>query len=641
MCGIAGYVGIADDGALLKAMTDCIQHRGPDSDGYFRDGDAGLGMRRLKIIDLAGGDQPISNEDDSLVIIFNGEIYNYQPLREGLLQRGHQLKTKSDTEVVLRLFQEEGPRMLHRLNGMFAIAIWDRKRRRLFVARDRLGVKPLYYVDLGGRFLFGSEFKSIQRYDAFTPTVDPAGVHDYLALRYVPGPGGMFKELRKLPAGHYLFVENGTVSVEQWWEPPCYSGPWNRSDEEYLEGFAEHFERSVKLRQISEVPVGTYLSGGVDSQTITAVMARQISTPVRTFTVGFDFQHDELTEAAATAKLLGADHTEVRCRATDIALLPQITWHMDEPLGDPIIIPMYQLAREAKKKVTVILAGEGAVEVLGGYLFHKALLQGHQLAGVVPGALRRGALAPMVRAVPAKLLDLAFDYPASLGERGKQKVADYIELLDPSQLDAAWRHLISLFDARDTAGLYTDDFQAAIARSRAAPVSAVSGRCGLDAPFLNRIIDLQFGHWLPDDILTKQDKMSMAGSVEVRVPFLDYELVEYALKLPPRLKIAGGKNKIILRRFAQRHLPAPAAGRRKVPFYVPFEQFMADAAFQEMLADCLSDRAVKARGLFRPEAVAKLRAQTHAGEFIFAKQVFSLVTLELWYRMAVDRRGRL
>ncbi len=639
MCGICGYVGIADDGALLPAMTACITHRGPDSDGFFCEGDVGLGMRRLRIIDLAGGEQPIANEDDSLVIVFNGEIYNYQPLREELLTRGHTLRTRSDTEVILHLFEDQGPACLHRLNGMFAIAIWDKKRRRLFLARDRLGVKPLYYVELGGRVLFASEFKAIQRYRDFAPTVNPAAVDDYLALRYVPGPGGMFRELRKLPAGHFAIVEKGRVSLERWWTPELYAGPFPRTDEEYLEGFAEHFERSVRMRLISEVPLGAYLSGGVDSGTIVAVMSRQLSRPVRTFTVGFDFQHDELAEAAAAARYLGAEHTEVSCRASDVELLPRIVWHLDEPLGDPIVIPMYQLAREAKRAVTVILAGEGADELLGGYLFHRALLQGHRLAALTPRAVRRHLLAPLVRAVPASLLDLAFDYPAELGARGRQKVADFLELLDPEQLPEAWRHLISLFDPRDTAGLYTAEFRAAIGAARAAPAGAARPAALDGTPYLNRIIDLQFAHWLPDDILTKQDKMSMASGVEVRVPFLDYQLVEYALRLPPRLKTRGRATKAILRRYAARYLPPPAVQRPKMPFFVPFERFIGEPAFQEMVADCLSERVVRERGLFEPGSLARLRERTHAGEFIYAKQVFSLVMLELWYRMAVDRRG--
>jgi asparagine synthase (glutamine-hydrolysing) len=637
MCGICGYLGIADTG-LLQDMIGSILHRGPDSAGHYQGDGIGLGIRRLSIIDVAGGDQPIENEDGNLVIVFNGEIYNYQPLMEELLAKGHRFKTRSDTEVVLHLYEEMGPACLTRLNGMWGLAIWDKRRRRLFLARDRLGVKPLYYVQLGEKFLFASEFKAILRYEGWQPTLDPRGVHDYLALRYVPGPGGMFRELRKLPAAHFAIVENGRLTLTRYWEPECYAGPFPRRDEEYLEEFAEQFERSVRMRLISEVPLGAYLSGGVDSGTIVAVMARLLDQPVRTFTVGFDYQHDELAEAADTAKRLGCRHTEVSCRAEDVNLLPKIVWHLDEPLGDPIVIPMYQLAHEAKRQVTVILAGEGADETLGGYLFHRALLSGHRLASAVPAPLRRALLQPAVAMAPASLLNLAFDYPATLGARGKLKVLDFLGLLEPAQLPEAYRHLISLFDPRDTADLYTDDFRASLGGSPPASTGAPNGD---HVPYLNRIIDLQFADWLPEDILMKQDKMSMASGIEARVPFLDYQLVEYLLRVPPRLKIRGGTNKSLLRQYAARYLPQAAATRRKMPFYVPLDNFLGDKYFREMVGETLSDRAVRDRGVFRPESVARLRAASGQGDFLYGKQLFSLVMLELWFRMAVDRRGRL
>jgi asparagine synthase (glutamine-hydrolysing) len=637
MCGICGYLGIADTG-LLEDMIGSIVHRGPDSAGHYQGEGIGLGIRRLSIIDVAGGDQPIENEDGNLVIVFNGEIYNYQPLMEELLAKGHRFKTRSDTEVVLHLYEEMGPACLSRLNGMWGLAIWDKRRRRLFLARDRLGVKPLYYVQLGDKFLFASEFKAILRYEGWQPTLDPRGVHDYLALRYVPGPGGMFRELRKLPAAHFAIVENGRLTLTRYWEPECYAGPFPRRDEEYLEEFAEQFERSVRMRLISEVPLGAYLSGGVDSGTIVAVMARLLDQPVRTFTVGFDYQHDELAEAADTAKRLGCRHTEVSCRAEDVNLLPKIVWHLDEPLGDPIVIPMYQLAHEAKRQVTVILAGEGADETLGGYLFHRALLSGHRLASAVPALLRRAFLQPAVALAPASLLNLAFDYPATLGARGKLKVFDFLGLLEPGQLPEAYRHLISLFDPRDTADLYTDDFRASLGGSPPASTGAPNGD---HVPYLNRIIDLQFPDWLPEDILMKQDKMSMASGIEARVPFLDYQLVEYLLRVPPRLKIRGGTNKSLLRQYAARYLPEAAATRRKMPFYVPLDNFLGDKYFREMVGETLSDRAVRERGVFRPESVARLRGASGQGDFLYGKQLFSLVMLELWFRMAVDRRGRL
>jgi asparagine synthase (glutamine-hydrolysing) len=636
MCGICGYVGARQDG-LLERMTAALSHRGPDSAGYFVGDGVGLGHRRLSIIDVAGGQQPIENEDGSVVLICNGEVYNYQELRAELVARGHRFRTHSDSEVILHLYEDLGPRCLQRMVGMWAVAIYDKNKGELFLARDRLGIKPLYYVDLPGLFLFASEFKSILRYDGLQPTLDPQAIHAYLALRYVPGPGGMFKELRKLPAASYALVRDGRLTLHRYWKPPVESGPFTRSPEDYLEEFAARFERSIRRRMISEVPVGAYLSAGLDSSTIVAAMAQLTAQPVRTFTVGFDYQHDELAEAAAMARHLGCVHTEISCRPADVELLPSIVYHLDEPVGDPIVIPMFQLARRAKQDVTVILTGEGADETLGGYLFHRALLAGGRLARFTPRPVRRRLLKSLVAATPAALINLAFDYPADLGERGKLKLLDFLDLLEPEQLPRAYHHLISLFDARDTAELYTADFaqslQASVPLNGTPPLPHT-------VPLLNRILALQFGDWLPDDILMKQDKMSMASAIEARVPFLDHELVEFAMSVPPALKIRWGATKYILRRYAQTLLPRPATRRRKMPFYMPIEQHLRDPMFQGLLADTLSDHAVRARGIFNVAAVARLRERLHRREFVFVKQAFSLVVLELWFRMAVDRRGR-
>ena len=635
MCGICGYVGIRADG-LLEAMTAALAHRGPDDVGFFREDGVGLGHRRLSIIDVAGGHQPIANEDESAVLIANGEIYNYRELRRDLQSRGHRFRTQSDSEVILHLYEERGAGCVELLNGMFAFALYDRRRRRLLLARDRLGIKPLCYAVLPDGLLFASETKALLRHRAFEPTLDPHGVLDYLALRYVPGPGSMFSEVRRLPAAHTAVYDEGALRLQRYWEPPLHRGPFRGDAREYLDGFTERFERSVRRRLVSDVPLGAYLSGGVDSSAIVAAMARSVSHPVRTFTVGFDYAHDEVAQAAETARRLGCLHTEIACRAADVELLPEIVTQLDEPIGDAIVIPMYQLAREAKKHVSVILAGEGADETLGGYLFHQALLWGHRLARAVPGPLRRGLLAPALRAAPAGWVDLAFRYPASLGQRGKQKVLDFLSLLEPEQLPAAYRHLISLFDERDTQGLFTAEF-AELAASTRAPARP-EARLDPGVPYLNRILDLQFAHWLPDDILMKQDKLSMAHGVEVRVPFLDHELVEYALAIPPSLKLRGWRSKAILRRYAAGILPRTVALRRKMPFYVPVESYFAEPVFRELVGDILSERCVRSRGIFRPEAVARLQAAVRGGDFVRAKQVLSLVILELWFRGAVDRR---
>jgi asparagine synthase (glutamine-hydrolysing) len=636
MCGIAGYTGFRDE-RLLQAMTTSLRHRGPDSFGYLLHEDVGLGHARLSIIDVEGGQQPIENEDGSLAVIQNGEFYNFRELRSELQSRGHRFRTNSDAEVILHLYEEMGPRCVERLVGMFAVVIYDKLKRQLYIARDRVGIKPLYYVEMAGKFLFASESKALLRCDEVGTTLDHRAIHDYLALRYVPGPGGMFREIRKFPAGHYGLVRNGKLALERYWRAELFAGPFPGSDDDYLEGFSERFETSIRRRLVSEVPLGAYLSGGLDSSTIVAAMANLVTEPIRTFTVGFDYEQDELRQAAETARLLGCRHTEVACRPSDIELLPKIAWHLDEPLGDPIVIPMYQLAREAKKSVTVVLSGEGADEILGGYVFHKALVRGNQLAMALPSWFRRTILPGLMSLVPASAYNLAFDYPAALGKRGKQKVVDFAPLTGLFNLPEAYRHLISLFDARDTSSLYSRDFVAALRNAEGVPPRTRD----LDpkVPFLNHVLHLQFEHWLADDILTKQDKMSMAHGIEARVPFLDHELVEYVLRVPPRLKIDGGRTKLLLRRYAAGLLPPAVVNRGKMPFYVPLEGYLREPGFQRMIADTLSDEAVRNRGLFRPEAIRALRQSMHAGEFVYLKQAFSLMMLELWFRMAVDRRG--
>ena len=636
MCGICGYYGFNDQ-ALLESMTASLSHRGPDSFGFLRHENMALGHARLSIIDVAGGQQPIENEDQTLAVIHNGEFYNFRELRPELESKGHRFRTKSDTETILHLYEEMGPRCVERLGGMFAVVILDKRKGELFVARDRVGIKPLYYVELPGKFLFASEMKALLRCPEVRTTLNYRAIHDYLALRYVPGPGGMFHEIRKFPAGHYGIVRNGKLTLTRYWEPELYSGPFPNSEEEYLEGFAQRFEKSIQRRLISEVPLGAYLSGGLDSSTIVAAMSKLVSEPIRTFTVGFDYEKDELSNAAETARLLGCRHTEIACRPADVELLPKITWHLDEPLGDPIVIPMYQLAREAKKSVTVVLSGEGADETLGGYVFHKALLRGDQLARYVPSWLRQRLLPGIMGLVPASVFNLAFDYPAALGERGKQKVVDYVPLTGLETLPQAYRHLISLFDDRDTPDLYSAEFAAALRNGNHSKIRAVP--VAPTAPFLNHAIHLQFEHWLADDILTKQDKMSMAHGIEARVPFLDHELVEYVLRVPPRLKIRSGQTKLLLRKYAARVLPPAVTSRRKMPFYVPLDKYFGHPSFQQLMDDTLSESAVRNRGLFKPQAVEGLRRSLHAGEFVYLKQAFSLMMLELWFRMAVDRRA--
>lgn len=635
MCGICGYSGLADR-ELIKRMTAVLGHRGPDDHGFYQDGDVNLGHRRLSIIDLASGHQPMANADGSLVIVFNGEIYNFPELRTALMADGHRFTTSSDTEVLLRLYEVYGPAALSRLNGMFAFAIYDKRKMELFLARDRIGIKPLYYLDLPNRFLFASETKALLCYREWSRDIDPRAIDGYLALRYVPGNTGLFKAVKRLPPGHFLVYKDGKTQVKRYWRPPTHEGAYDLSDQEYFEEFSELMERSVRRRLITDVSFGAYLSGGLDSSVIVALMSRLGSAPVKTFSVGFDYEHDELNQAADTARLLGCDHHVVQCRPRDVELLPEIVYHSDEPLGDPITIPMFQLAREAKKQVTVILTGEGGDEILAGYLFHKVISAAQTYRRLIPAVLRRRLVQPLLSLTPPAILNHAFRYPAYLGDRGKLKALDYHAMLDRGTMDEQYRHLISLFDSRDTGALYTSDF-----RSQVEETIPLGLRQENDTGSkFDQMLRLQFEHWLPDNMLLRQDKMSMASAIEGRVPFLDHELVEFAFRLPRNLRLRHFVGKYILRRFAKELLPRETADRRKMPFYVPIENYFEQPEFVDMMNDLLSENSVRQRGMFRPEAVAKLRDSMRRKEFIFVKQVFSLMTLELWFRIFVDNSIR-
>ncbi|MEQ9495589.1 MAG: asparagine synthase (glutamine-hydrolyzing) [Deltaproteobacteria bacterium] len=637
MCGIAGFVGF-EDAALLERMTESITHRGPDDSGYHRGPDVGLGHRRLSVIDIEGGHQPVYSADRRYVLVYNGEIYNYRELRKELEADGVAFQTQSDTEVLLHLLEREGVSALDRLNGMFAFALWDTQRKRLLLVRDRVGIKPLYYLEHGRRLLFGSETKAVLRYRDVSLSINPIAIHDYLALRYVPGHKTIFEEVRRLPAGHFATWEDGRFEIRRYWSPRPDAAPLRGDTEELYERFESELVAAVRRRLVADVPLGAYLSGGVDSSTIVALMAREGSGAVKTFSVGFDYEHDELTAAAETARQLGCAHTEIACRAEDVALLPDIVRHADEPLGDPIAIPMYQLAREAKKQVTVVLTGEGGDEVLGGYLFHKVLWLGEQYRRFVPGAVQRRFVRPLLDAAPISVLNTAFQYPAYLGERGKQKALDYLDLLNPDQLDPAYRHLMSLFDTRESRDLYSDATYGALERAGAFDGARRISDVSLKEPFFERMLGLSYDHWLPDNMLLRTDKMSMAHAIEARVPFLDHRLIDLCRRLPTHLKMRGLEGKWALRRLAKElELPA-VAKRRKMPFYVPVEKYFQQAAFQQMFDDCLSDDAIRRRGLFRPEFIRTLRARMDAKEFLIVKQIFAVLTLELWFREFVDNR---
>ncbi|WP_119166675.1 asparagine synthase (glutamine-hydrolyzing) [Algihabitans albus] len=628
MCGIAGAVGLRTEALVLERMLDSIRHRGPDDSGTLIAGEIAIGMRRLSIIDIAHGHQPIFNDDATLSIVFNGEIYNYRELRRELEAEGRRFRTQSDTEVILRLFERDGPDCVSALRGMFTFAIADTRRNRLFIARDRLGIKPLYLYQAGRELVFGSEIKALLEHPAVPREPEPAALADYLTLRYVPGPRSLFADIEKFPPAHWLLWDNGELRWQRYWGLEGLAPDSAvRPDGEYQERFDELFNESVRLRMISDVPLGTFLSGGLDSGAIAASMSGRADSPVRSFSVGFDWQGDELEGARETARKLACNHTEVLCQAEDFAQLPQLVWHLDEPVGDAIVMPMFLLSKRAREDVTVVLTGEGADETMAGYFMHKVLDRTALYRRTVPAPLRALGRFGAGLAPPA-LLDRLFDYPGSLGGKGKQRLLEYLKVIETGDLDARYRFLISLFDSDDLKRLWPD---------RPEPAGDATALAA-GAQDLERILRQQYAHWLPDDILCKQDKMTMANSVEGRVPFMDHKLVEFLATVPRHLKLGRVGNKAILRNYLHRRLPH-LDRRKKAAFYIPVDNYLRQGPLAKLSDELLSEDSVKRRGLFQWEEVRHLRSSVSEGEFLYGKQVFSLLALELWFRIFIENES--
>ncbi len=634
MCGIAGYAGF-NNPDLLERMCSVMSHRGPDDEGFYRTEGVGFGDRRLSIIDVAGGHQPMTNETGRIVVVQNGEIYNFQELADQLAKRGHVFKTQCDTEAIIHAYEEYGQDFVQRLNGMFAIALSDEDRRLLLLARDRLGVKPLYYAALGGKFIFASEIKALLEYEGLSRSPNLRAISNYLAYRFVPGPETLFEGVWKLPPGHLLTYSCGQIKIERYWQAPETPARFER-DEFYEERFAELLESSVRMRLVSDVPFGAFMSGGLDSSVIVGLMSRELRHPVKTFSAGFGgAQHDELGKARRIAQHFGCDHTEVVCRPGDLSLLPKITFHLDEPVGDAVILPMYLLARTARRSVKMVLTGQGADEILAGYIFHKGLNWFDVYRRWVPGVLRRFLVLPALRACPASMLNMAFSYPASLGNEAKRKVLRFLDRFERLPTDEAGRDLISFFDEEERDAVWPNHPAREIDFNSATPPVAMGNGTG---PLLNRLLLLPHPAWLADLMLTTQDKLTMACSIEGREPYLDYRLVELLAVTPPHLKLRRLTEKYLLRKYADRILPRSSSRQPKQPFYMPAENYVRCEQFQELIRETLSEDRVKSRGLFRWEIVRQLLTNIESGEFFFVKQVIILMCLELWFQIFVDRR---
>ena len=623
MCGIVGFAGF-EDPSLLRAMNERILHRGPDGEGSFHSEFASIAMRRLAIIDIEHGSQPQFSGDSRVAIVFNGEIYNFKELRLELEGAGFRFRTQSDTEVILNGYLCWGSGVFSRLEGMFAIAIVDHRisgEPRLHLIRDRFGVKPLYFRREQSRLIFASELKCILCAMPRAPTLHIPSLLNYLQLRYVPGPDCLIAGVNKLPPGSIGTFDGKSFSVTRYWKPVLPKEKRATDEAEALDELDRRIEFAVRGRMVADVPVGAYLSGGLDSSLIVAKMVAMSEKKISTFSIGFGHPTDELSLARQTAELLGTDHHEIVFSAESFKYLDEIVWSLDEPLGDAIILPMYLLAKEARKSVKVVLAGEGADEIFGGYLFHKVIYALMRIQRHIP-ASAWNFLIHLVGLVPHWILDRVFPYPGKLGESGKRRLLALLSLAKSGSAGSLYRFFISLFspvELRDALSPSMERHLRSWSPGVGCSGSEMTG--GLDD-----VLCQQYADWLPDDILNNLDKMTMANSLEAREPYLDTNLFAYVASLPDSAKISGWNDKVLLRRLAKRMGLSRVAARSKKPFYMPIDFFFASEAFEAIRAKGLGQPAM--RKLFKPEFLATQFGNPRNA--LEAKKVFSLVMLGLW-----------
>lgn len=624
MCGIYGRVVFDGDLAPTQADQDavrCLAHRGPDDEGIWTGNRAVLGMRRLSVIDLPSGHQPMSNEDGSVWLVFNGEIYNYRDLRAELVARGHHFRTNGDTEVLVHGYEEWGEALLDRLNGMFAIALWDSRDRSFWAARDRVGVKPLYYYEDGRRLILGSEIKAILAQPDVPREISETGLLNFLSYGHSVAPQTMFRGIRKLPPGHHLRVANGSVTIREWWDAPP-SAPTTMSEAECVANVRALLEDSVRLRLIADVPVGAFLSGGLDSSAVVALMSQQMSRPVETFSIGFGggATFNELPDARRVAQHLGTSHHEMTVAPGDlVGVLETLVYHFDEPFGDAAAFPTYLVSRLARSHVTVALTGEGGDELFGGYRRYWAARWVRMLSlvtGIPGGALVAGAAGKLPRFRRIKKLVEA--------SRERGPAAQYSSLLRVFSDDMLERTV----DARYA--------QAVAAYDGAAMYESLFDRArGTDEA--NRMMYADLKTWLADTYLEKVDKTSMATSLEARVPLLDYRLVEFAMSIPAAFKIAGGETKRVLRRAVADLVPASTLKKPKHGFAVPTDPWFR-GELREFAFDVLMDGRSKQRGIFRSDQVERLWREHQSRREVRDTHLWLLMNFELWARRYLDRQ---
>lgn len=627
MCGITGIFHYTSDEpicrATLKRMTDVIAHRGPDDDGFHVAGRIGLGHRRLSIIDVAGGHQPIFNEDGTVAIVFNGEIYNYRELARTVEARGHRFRTRSDTETIVHLYEEFGTDCVAMLRGMFAFALWDERQQALLIARDRLGKKPLYWADVGGRFVFGSEIKALLEHPHVPRDLDAEAVADFFSFEYVPTPKSIFRAVRKLRPAHYAVVTREGTSEREYWDLD-FSRTEERGEDEWCDQLIETLEEAVDLRLMSEVPLGAFLSGGVDSSAVVALMSRITSRPVVTASIGFSVEkYSEVEEARRFAAHVGADHHERIVTPDAVAVVEKLAWHYDEPFADSSAVPTYYVSQVAREFVTVALSGDGGDENFAGYRRYRFDVAENRVRGLLPASLRRPAFGALAAVYPK-----ADWLPRPL----RAKTTLYNLSLDPAEA-----YFNSVYGAlvREREGLLGGDLTAALDGYNPFDVFRYHfDRAQTDDP-LSRVQYVDIKTYLTDAILAKVDRASMAVSLEVRCPLLDHKFMELAARIPSGLKLKNGAGKYIFKRALGRVLPAEVLNRRKQGFSFPLAEWLR-GELKELAASALFDAS---DDLLNPAAVRRLWQQHESGLRDYSRPLWALLMFQLWRQRFATRAG--
>lgn len=632
MCGIYGVVDLKqlESGQeLLARMGRVLVHRGPDDEGYYVGNGVAFGMRRLSIIDLEGGHQPISNEDQTIWTVCNGEIYNFKELRENLEKKGHIFRCHSDTEVIVHLYEQEGVAFLKHLRGMFALTLWDAKHSRLILARDRLGKKPLYIYREPHRILFASEIKSILQAQDVPRRLNLKVLHEYLALGYVPAPWTLLEGIQKLLPGHYLMVEGDKIEDREYWDTR-FSGIQARSEGEWIELVREKLIESIRIRLISDVPLGAFLSGGIDSSTIVAIMARLVDQPVKTYSIGFegkDRYYNELPYARIVSKAFGTDHHEIIVQPRVSELLPRLIWHMDEPVADSAFITTYLVSELASKSVKVILSGVGGDELFGGYRRYL----GDSLwryYGLLPRSVR-------MKWFPALLSRLPQDRHGSLGNYVRYATT-FVKSVDLDPIHRYMRY-VGVFSAETRAALLQDHSPSEYMNGHediSETIQRYFEKCQ-DTDNLNQMIYVDIKTSLPDDLLVLTDKMSMAASIECRAPFVDHELLELTSQIPSHLKVHGLSMKYLLKEAVKPWLPREILHRKKRGFGAPVGAWLRHD-LELLVQETLSETPVRKRGLFNWKTVKETLSMHQARVSDHTDHLLALINFELWCRIFLD-----